>query len=124
MKKLLFVVRQYILECVETKTLEQMMKYQGMITEKEDTELREISQISVKEDKAREDFAVSSVSRINWTTLLAVKSKGNPMRRKTETGDPKGSMQKVRAHSGRDNNCYSCKEEAEVSLEQFSRKVK
>jgi len=67
-----------------TETLEKMQKSRRMLIENEEKGLREIWGMSIEEDKARKDFAVRSVCRISRTTLLALKSKGNPTSKKTE----------------------------------------
>lgn len=64
-------------------------------------------------DKARKDFSVNSVGGISRVTSLEIKSEGHPMRRKKESGDLKGSMQKTGPYSGKnilisdlDDNCH------------------
>lgn len=55
----------------------------------------------MEEDKAREDFALSSVGGTSRLTPLEVKSEGHPRRKKKQNGDLKGSMQKAGPHSGK-----------------------
>lgn len=52
-------------------------------------------------DKARKDFSVNSVGGISRVTSLEIKSEGHPMRRKKESGDLKGSIQKTGRYSGK-----------------------